>query len=189
MKHLAVILLLISVMPCVAQTLPPGVASVRVEDYNGEPITVLRLKTIYKFADKAKQRQHDRLVRYVKKVYPIALEAERMFNEMEAEMAKMPKASQQRSYVAKKEREIQKKYTPVLRDMTFSQGKILIKLIDRQTSHTTYDILLDMRGRFRASIWQGVAKLFDADLNASYDATGEDREVEEIIELIERGEL
>ena len=190
MKRLAVIILLLSTpMLCMARELPPGVASIKVETIDGEPVSVVRLKTIFKFASPARQRRYDRLARNVAKVYPIALEAERMFEEMEVELAKMPKASQRRDYIARREREIQKKYTPMLREMTFSQGKILIKLIDRQTSRTSYDILLEMRGRFRASIWQGVAKLFDADLNASYDASGEDSDVEEIISLIERGQL
>ncbi len=189
MKYPAAIFLLLLSLTCAAQRLPRGVASIGSDILDGEPIMVINLKPAFKFASRAKQRQFDRLVRYVKKVYPVALEAERIFDEMEAEMNKMDKASQRRSYVARKEREIQKKYTPVLREMTFTQGKILLKLIDRQTSHTSYDILLEMRGRFRASIWQGVAKLFDADLNARYDASGEDREIEQIIELIERGEL
>ncbi len=72
---------------------------------------------------------------------------------------------------------------------SMSELKAMQQRIDRQTSHTSYDILLEMRGRFRASIWQGVAKLFNADLNAAYDADDEDREIEEIIELIESGQL
>jgi hypothetical protein len=189
-KILAAIFLVLFSLPCMAQQrLPRGVASIRTEIVDGEPIMVITTKNVVKFARRSRQREYDRLVRYVKKVYPIALEAEKMFGDMEAEMANMPKASQRRQYVAGREREIQKKYTPVLREMTFTQGKILLKLIDRQTSHTSYEILLDMRGRLRASIWQGVAKLFDADLNARYNAAGEDRDIEEIISLIERGEL
>lgn len=163
--------------------------AIKAEEVDGVMITSIHLKPVIKFATATARRRFDRLARNVIKVYPIALEAQQMFNDIETELEKMPKNSQRRAYVAQKEREIQKKYTPVLREMTFSQGKILIKLIDRQTSHTSYDILLELRGKFRASIWQGVAKLFDADLNAAYDASGEDREVEEIIEMIERGEL
>jgi hypothetical protein len=173
-----------------SQRLPRSVAEMYMKTLgDGEQVVYVKLKPIYKFADRAKQRRHDRTVRNVMKVYPFALEAEQVFEEMETAMAKMPRESQRRAYVASREREIQKKYTPVLREMTFSQGKILLKLIDRQTSRTSYDILLEMRGRLRASIWQGVAKLFNADLNATYDAAGEDREIEEIITLIERGEL
>lgn len=188
MRYFSAILFALFAFSAAAQRLPSGVASIRWEEYEGEEILSITTKSVYKFASRARQRQYDRLVRNVKKVYPLALEAERIFDEMESDMSTM-KVSQRRTYVAKKEREIEKKYTPVLRNMTFSQGKILLKLIDRQTSHTSYDILLELRGRFRASIWQGVAKLFDADLNATYDASGEDRDIEEIIELIERGEL
>ncbi len=190
MKRLIIMILAVFSLPCAAQRLPSSVASIYMTTLDdGEQMLVIKLRPIYKFADQKRQRQHDRMTRNVKKVYPIALEAEQMFEEMEAEMANMSKESQRRDYVARRERDIQKKYTPVLREMTFSQGKILLKLIDRQTSHTSYDILLEMRGRFRASIWQGVAKLFNADLNARYDASGEDREIEQIIELIDRGEL
>lgn len=152
----------------------------------GQIVTFIHLKGGVKYATAAAQRRHDRLVRNVLKVWPIAVDAENIFRDMEKQMADMPRAKQ-RAFVAEKEREVKKKYTPVLREMTFSQGKILIKLIDRQTSMTSYEILREMRGRFSASLWQGVAKLFEADLNASYDAEGEDRQIEEIITRIEQG--
>ena len=87
----------------------------------------------------------------------------------------------------KVEKELIKEYTPVLKNMTFSQGKILIKLIDRQTDMTTYDIVKELRGGLSAGIWQGVAKLFDANLKQSYDAEGEDKIIEQIITMYEAG--
>lgn len=187
MKYLLLILL---ALPCAAQklvTLPPGVASFGTAIVDNEEITVINLRGVVKYSKPAAQRRHDRLTNNVRKVYPIAREAEAMFRKMDADLGEMPSNAKRRAYINKMEQEIQKKYTPVLRQMTFSQGKILIKLIDRQTDMTSYDILLEMRGRFRASMWQGVAKLFDANLDASYDAAGEDREIEEIIEMIDKG--
>lgn len=167
---------------------PPGVQYIDTDIVDGQEVMFVHLKAVVKYSTQAAQRRHDRLVVNVKKVYPIAREAEQIFRTMETEMSAMPRAKQ-RAFVAAKEREVQKKYTPVLRQMTFSQGKILIKLIDRQTSMTSFEILRDMRGRLSASLWQGVAKLFDADLKASYDAVGEDRQIEEIIRMIEQGLL
>jgi hypothetical protein len=187
MKRIVLIFLVAATLPCIAQKLPPGTSAIKAETFDNEAITTIYLKPVFKFATTGGRRRFDRLARNVAKVYPFALEAQRVFEEMEIELAKMPRTAKRRAYIAEKEREIQKKYTPVLREMTFSQGKILIKLIDRQTSHTSYDILLEMRGRLRATIWQGVAKLFNADLNAAYDASGDDREIEEIISLIEQG--
>ena len=73
--------------------------------------------------------------------------------------------------------------------MTFSQGKLLIKLIDRETEHTSYDLVKELRGGFRAFFWQSVARLFGANLKDTYDKDGEDQIVEELIQLYEAGLL
>jgi hypothetical protein len=184
-------------LPTVAVAEPPpaGVISVGVEVVDGERITSVVVEGVDISADRrsrrrtAAQRRNDRLVRNVKKVYPIALQAEQTFAEMETALAKLPRQSQRTAYIAKMERRLEREYTPVLRKMTFSQGKIRLKLIDRQIDKTSFDILRELQGKFRASLWQGIATLFEADLKQSYDPVGTDREIEEIILLIESGQL
>ena len=87
------------------------------------------------------------------------------------------------------ERALKKKYPPVLKKMTLSQGKLLIKLIDRETDQTSYELVKELRGGFRAFFWQSIARLFGANLKDTYDKEGEDMMVEELIRLYEAGLL
>ena len=73
--------------------------------------------------------------------------------------------------------------------MTISEGRILIKLIDRETGRTSYSIIRDFRGEFSAFFWQTIAKIFRNDLKSEYDPFGEDRLIEEVVRLIEEGQI
>ena len=73
--------------------------------------------------------------------------------------------------------------------MTISQGKILIKLIDRETGNSSYDLVADFRGQFRAVFYQTFARIFGYNLKIKYDPLGEDREIEIIVRMIESGQL
>ncbi|MDL2320056.1 DUF4294 domain-containing protein [Alistipes sp. OttesenSCG-928-B03] len=161
----------------------------KVEVVSGDTTYVFSLATIPVFSRPADMRKHARLVNHVKKVYPIAKEAKLRLARMEEDIVGLKGRTSQQAYIKKMEKELMREYTPVLKKMTFSQGKILIKLIDRETDMTTYDIVKELRGNFRASFWQGVATLFEADLKASYDKDGEDKVIEQIIVLYEAGLL
>ena len=87
------------------------------------------------------------------------------------------------------ERQLKKKYTPVLHRMTFSQGKLLIKLIDRETGHTSYALVKELRNGFSAFLWQNVGRIFGMNLKDTYDATGDDQFIEMLIRLYEAGYL
>jgi hypothetical protein len=76
-----------------------------------------------------------------------------------------------------------------MRKLTFTQGKILIKLIDRETENTSYDLIRQYRGKFSAAFWQGIARIFGANLKSDYDPTGEDYLIEQIINDLEAGRL
>jgi hypothetical protein len=76
-----------------------------------------------------------------------------------------------------------------MRKLTFSQGKILIKLIDRETQNTSFEIIRQYRGKFSATFWQGIARIFGTNLKTTYDAEGEDYLIEQIIREIEAGRL
>ena len=87
------------------------------------------------------------------------------------------------------EDEIEAQFGKELRDLTITQGKILLKLIDRQTSNSSYEIVKDFRGNFRAFFYQSFARLFGYDLKARYDPLGEDADIERIVLMIESGTL
>ncbi len=153
-----------------------------------DSMLVIELKPVVKFARTKDMRRYDRLARDVKKVYPVAREANSILKKMEGNLQNMDKR-QQRVYLAAMEKAIKEKYTPVLRHMTFSQGKILVKLIDRETSRTSYQLLKEFRGSFSAFLWQGVARLFGANLKDEYDAEGDDKMIEDLIRLYDAGLL
>jgi hypothetical protein len=87
------------------------------------------------------------------------------------------------------EAELRAEFEQDMKSMTVTQGRILVKLIDRQTGHTSYDLVKQLRGSFQAWMWQGVAKVFGNDLKGEYDPEGDDKLVESIVRRIENGEL
>ena len=87
------------------------------------------------------------------------------------------------------EDELKEEYGEDLKKLTFSQGKILIKLVSRETGNSSYELVQDFRGRFVAFWWQAFAKIFGHNLKMDYDPEGEDREIELIVLMIENGQL
>ena len=155
----------------------------------GDTTYMFSIAPVYVFAKPKDMRQYQRLVRNVKKVYPLAQEAKEYMRSLEDELATMKTAREREVFTRKMEKEIVRKYTPVLKEMTFSQGKILIKLIDRETDKTAHGILTEFRGRLTAGFWNSIAKIFKADLKAGYDPDGEDAVIEQIIIMLEAGLL
>lgn len=154
---------------------------------NGDSIMVISLTPVPVFKRKADLRRYYKLVYNLKKVYPIAKFAKEKFAETELLLAQTTDKKEQRKIVKQLEKQLIAEYTPVLKKMTFSQGKILLKLIDRETGYSSYEILKDLKGGFTAGFWQAVAKLFSSDLKETYDKEGEDRMIEQIIKYYEAG--
>jgi hypothetical protein len=109
--------------------------------------------------------------------------------QLEAELAQIPNKREREQHVKAVEKELIKTYTPILKRMSISQGRILIKLIDRQTGSTSYALLKEFRGSISAAFWQTIARIFGSNLKDHYDAEGEDRIIEMIIKMYEAGEL
>jgi hypothetical protein len=105
----------------------------------------------------------------------------------ETQMDKLSSDSEKRTLMKKAEKELQDQFEEQVKNMTFSQGKILIKLIDRQTDKTAYALVKEFRGNIRAIFWGSLARIFGINLNTEYDAEGSDKEIEQIIQLIEMG--
>jgi SOS response regulatory protein OraA/RecX len=84
---------------------------------------------------------------------------------------------------------IKKEYTPVLKHMTRTQGRVLLKLIDRETKYTAYEILREFRGGFVAGFWQSVSRIFGQNLKSEYDREGDDKVLEQIVLYYEAGLL
>lgn len=135
----------------------------------GDTIISVAVDPLYVFAPPKNMKQYERLVRNVKKVYPYAIEARQYMRTLETELDKIKSPREREKFIASMEKEIVVKYTPILEKMTYTQGKILIKLIDRETSRTPYQLLRDFRGRFTAGFYNAIAKIFKADLKQHYD--------------------
>jgi hypothetical protein len=134
-------------------------------------------------------RQYRKLVYNVKKVYPYAKLAGEKFAEVNEHMESLKSRKEQREYIKQVEKDILQQYEEDLKDLTITQGRILIKLIDRETSETSYEVVKDLRGSFQAALWQTVARIFGSNLKTEFDAAGEDRTIDEIMIMIERGQL
>jgi hypothetical protein len=134
-------------------------------------------------------RQWDRLVKNVKVAYPYARLAGIKFREYSDQIAHVTGEQEKKAMMKKAEDELQAQFGNELKDLTITQGHILLKLIDRQTSNCSYDILVDFRGKFRAFFYQSIARIFGYNLKVKYDPLGEDADIERIVLMIENGTI
>ena len=129
------------------------------------------------------------MVRAVKKVYPLAVDAARRLEELDKELEKLDLKKDRRAYTRAVEDAIKEEITPMLWKMTRYEGKILIKLIDRETDYTVFSIVKDIRSGFTAGFYQAIAVLFGANLKIEYDPEGEDAILEQIVRYYNAGLL
>jgi len=134
-------------------------------------------------------KAHSKLVYHVKKVYPYARLAGIKLNEYE-EILKAAESDKERRQIMKlAEEELKAEFEDDLKKLTFKQGLILIKLVDRETGNTSYELVQELRGNFTAFFWQTFARLFGYNLKIRYDPLGEDKEIEDIVVMIENGQI
>ncbi|MBP7103267.1 MAG: DUF4294 domain-containing protein [Bacteroidales bacterium] len=134
------------------------------------------------------QRRKTKLIKNILKVYPYARSAAIILENYDKQLAGLPE-KQQKELMKQAEKDIRKKYTATIERMTFTQGILLLKLVDRETGKTTYNIVDELRGSFSAFLYQSIARLFKYDLKDNYDPKGKDKEIEHIVRLIEDGRL
>jgi hypothetical protein len=139
--------------------------------------------------ERREYRQYERMIANIKKVYPYALIVRAKLVEVNGELQNYPDDRERKRYLREVEKEVFAKYQKDIEDMTISQGRLLIKLIDRETQNTSYVLIRDYRGKFSASFWQGIARLFGTNLKEEYDPYGEDALIEAIIREIDAGRL
>ncbi len=156
---------------------------------NGDSVAVVHILPVRKYARKKDMRRYSKLIRAVKKVYPIAQEAKREMALMEEELRRLPSKKDRELYTKGIQKMIIKKYTPVLKKMTVYEGRVLLKLIDRETEYTAFEIVKEFRGGFVAGFWQAMARLFGNNLKLEYDPDGSDMMLEQIVVYYEAGLL
>ena len=162
--------------------------------YKGDTIPSMRMPTLYvykplKFKNKKKQQEYNRLVRNVKKTLPIAKEVNRAIIETYEFIQTLPDEKARQKHLSLVEKSVKEQYTPRMKKLTLSQGKLLIKLINRETSSSSYELVKAFLGPFKAGFYQAFAAIFGASLKKEYHPEDEDAMIERIIVLIENGQL
>jgi hypothetical protein len=140
-----------------------------------------------KFTNKRQQQNYSRYVARVKKVYPLAVEAKLLLQKYEPQYYALDSQRERRKLMKNLENELLDKHKEELKKWSISDGKILLKLINRETNRTAYSIIKDFRGDVSAMFWQGIARLFKNNLKDGYSPEEEDKLLEEIVRKIESG--
>lgn len=143
----------------------------------------------WRFKNRRQKTHYSRLVVNVKKTLPYARLASEKLRAIDAHMKTLNTEKEKKVYLKKAEKEMFAEFEKPLRYFTFSQGRLLIRLIDRETGDTSYNLIKEYKGGFSAFFWQSVARIFGSNLKADYDAQGDERMIEHIIILIDNGML
>lgn len=141
------------------------------------------------FKNKRQARKYQKIASNIKKVYPLAVEIQHEIDRQIAHLDSLPTKRDRDVYLKQMEKKLIADYKPRLKKLTFSQGKLLIKLIDRQCHQTSYELIRQYIGGFRATFYNAFASLFGASLKKQYDPEVDDRLTERCILLIESGQM
>jgi hypothetical protein len=134
-------------------------------------------------------RKYDRLVANIKRVYPYALMIRSRLGRVNEDLKKLSGEKERKEYLKRVEKDVFANYEGDIEQLTITQGRLLIKLIDRETENTSYELIREYRGKFTAAFWQGIARIFGTNLKEEYDGFGDDILIELIIIDIEAGLL
>ncbi len=164
------------------------------EVVNGDTIPQINLDEVEIFTLRIPRtyrgrRRLTRLVKNVKKVYPYAKLAGKKLREYDKLLQQAKNDRERKKLMKRAEKEINEEYGGQLKDLTFTQGKILLKLIDRETGETSYNLVQQLRGSFSAFFYQAFARIWGYNLKVRYDPLGRDKTIETIVRMIELGQL
>lgn len=166
----------------------------RAEIVNGDTVPVVDLYDVYvyteyQFKNNRQREQWTRIKYNVKKVYPYAILAAAKLKEYDRILERMPDEKMKKAYLRVCEKDLKNEFEDELKDLSINQGRVLMKLIDRETGKTTYEIVKEMRGGFEACMWQAVARIFGNNMKDDYDANFEDIMIERAIKIVESGQF
>ena len=161
---------------------------------NGDSIQYMEMNNIYvypnlTFKNSKQAAAYNRLVKNVKTVLPIAKEVNQIIVETYEYLETLPDKKSKDEHMKRVEKSIFKEYKPRMKKLTYSQGKLLIKLVYRECDSRSYDIIKAFLGPIRAGFYQAFASLFGASLKKDYDAEGTDRLTERVVLMVEAGQL
>ena len=196
-EKMAFILLLSCAIPAAAQKRnvpPPARLTVSRTVYEGDSITrvdfyPLRVYPPLTFKSRRSERAYYKLVRDVKRTLPLARMINQILIETYEYMQTLPEGKAREEHIKRVEKGLKEQYTPMMKKLTFSQGKLLIKLVDRECNQTSYELVKAFVGPFRAGFYQTFASMFGASLKKEYDHDADDALTERVILMVESGQL
>lgn len=189
------LLAVINVTDTIAQVqMPDGRIRVLANVVDGDTVPLIHLapaEIIAPFSPEAaeKIKAYNKLRRDVLKAYPYARLAAEKLNFINDSVSKISSEKARKRFIKRTEDELKAQFEKDLKKLTITQGRILIKLIDRETGETSYALVKELRGGIQAFFWQSLARLFGSNLKSEYNAAQEDALIEMIVQQIERGEL
>jgi hypothetical protein len=162
--------------------------------WQGDSIQYMEMNNVYvypklTFKNQRQANSYMRLVKNVKKVLPIAKEVRQILLETSEYLETLPDKKSKAEHMKRVEQSIVKDYKPRMKQLTYSQGKLLIKLIYRECNSSSYEAIQAFLGPVRAGFWQAFAWAFGASLKKKYDPEGTDRLTERVVLMVEAGQL
>lgn len=161
---------------------------------DNDSIQYVELNTLYvypklTFKDERQRQAYNRLVANIKKVLPIAKEVNSIIVETYEYLQTLPDKKSKDEHMKRVEKGIRKEYTPRMKKLTYSQGKLLIKLVYRECNSSSYQLIQAFLGPIRAGFYQAFASLLGASLTKKYDPEGVDKYTERIVRQVEAGQI
>jgi hypothetical protein len=141
------------------------------------------------FKTRRQYEQWTRVKYNVKKVYPYAILASAKLKQYDLILSNIEDEKMRKAYLRLCEKDLKHEFENELKSLSVSQGRVLMKLINRETGKTTYSIVKELRGSFQAAMWQALAQLFGNNMKSTYDAAAEDIMIEKAVALVERGDF
>jgi hypothetical protein len=175
-------------------SLVPKGKTVQVILDNGDTLLISSIDQVFiypepVFTSRRDYRRYQRLIHNLKIVYPYAKLASKKLEDMNTHFLSLKNDKQRKEYVKQVEKELMAEFEDDLTKLTITQGRLLIKLIDRETGNTSFDLVKELRGSFSAFFWQAIARLFGSNLKSTFDKDGEDKLIDQILVLIDNGQL
>ncbi len=173
---------------------PPGGAKCMIQIQGTDTLFLAYLHDIWvyprnTFKNKRQEQFFWRTVRDVKVTLPYAKLLASELRMVNMKLVDIPSEKDKKKYIAQYEKDLFKKHEANLKKMTVNQGRLLMKLVDRECDKTSYDLIKAYKGTFTAFFWQGVARVFGSNLKSEYKADGEDKIIERVVNLVEAGQL
>ncbi len=131
-------------------------------------------------------KEWTRLRNAVYVTYPYAKSASKVISEVNAQLVNVSDESQRKQIIKLREKELKKEFADKITQLSIYQGKVLMKLINRETGNNCYNLIKEFKGSFSAGLWQAVAFVFGSSLKQQYDPSGDDQEIEKIVKEVQK---